>query len=152
MRTYNIRLAYDLVCEEAAEQPVLNTPALVVTYMQSAFEQTPEQEAFWVVPLDRKNKSLGRTMVTLGTATSCLAHPREVYRIAVMAAATAVVCVHNHPSGDPVPSAADVQITRQLREAGKILDIALQDHVIIGRPGADPMGRGYYSFREAGII
>ena len=85
-------------------------------------------------------------------ATSALAHPREVFRCAIREAATGVVCVHNHPSGDPAPSAADLQITRQLREAAKAVDIELLDHVIIGREGADPQGRGYYSFREAGIL
>ena len=59
---------------------------------------------------------------------------------------------HNHPSGDPSPSAADIQLTRQLREAAAAVDITLLDHVIIGRRGADPLGRGYYSFREAGLL
>ena len=59
---------------------------------------------------------------------------------------------HNHPSGDPSPSAADIQLTRQLREAAAAVDIPLLDHVIIGRRGADPLGRGYYSFREAGLL
>jgi len=63
--------------------------------------------------------------------------------------ATWVVC---GISGDPAPSAADLQITRQLREAAKAVDIELLDHVILGRPNADPSGRGYYSFREAGLI
>jgi DNA repair protein RadC len=63
-----------------------------------------------------------------------------------------VLCVHNHPSGDPAPSAADVQVTRQLREAAKAVDIELLDHVIVGRPASDPAGRGYYSFRESGVI
>ena len=76
----------------------------------------------------------------------------EVFREAIRQGATAVVCVHNHPSGDPAPSAADVQVTRQLRDAAKAVDIELLDHVIVGRPGADPQGRGYYSFREAGVI
>jgi DNA repair protein RadC len=59
---------------------------------------------------------------------------------------------HNHPSGDPSPSAADIQLTRQLREAATAVDIPLLDHVIIGLRGADPLGRGYYSFREAGLL
>jgi DNA repair protein RadC len=90
--------------------------------------------------------------VTSGTATASLAHPREVYREAIQQGATAVVCVHNHPSGDPAPSAADIQVTRQLREAARTVDIELLDHVIVGTTAADPQGRGYYSFREAGLI
>jgi DNA repair protein RadC len=90
--------------------------------------------------------------VSSGTATSALAHPREIYRAAIRESATAIACVHNHPSGDPSPSAADLQITRLLREAAQTVEIALLDHVIVGRLEADPVGRGYYSFREAGLI
>ncbi len=60
--------------------------------------------------------------------------------------------MHNHPSGDPAPSAADVQVTRQLRDAAKAVDIELLDHVIVGRPVADPRGLGYHNFREAGVL
>ncbi len=60
--------------------------------------------------------------------------------------------MHNHPSGDPAPSAADIQVTRQLREAARTVDIDLLDHVIVGTTTADPMGRGYYSFRDAGVL
>ena len=59
---------------------------------------------------------------------------------------------HNHPSGDPSPSAPDVQVTLVLREAVRTVDIALLDHVIVGRPELDPAGRGYYSFRDAGLV
>jgi len=75
-----------------------------------------------------------------------------VFRSAVQHGATAIACVHNHPSGDPAPSTADVQVTRQLREAARTLDIELLDHVIVGTVGADPAARGYYSFREAGVL
>jgi DNA repair protein RadC len=79
-------------------------------------------------------------------------HPREVFREAIREAASAVICVHNHPSGDPLPSAADLKVTQQLREAARAVQIDLLDHVIIGRPAADPAGRGHYSFREAGLL
>jgi DNA repair protein RadC len=91
--------------------------------------------------------------VTSGTATAALAHPREVFREALRHNATAIACVHNHPSsGDPAPSAPDVNVTRQLREAAKAVDIELVDHVIVGRPEADPLGLGYFSFRQAGML
>lgn len=109
-------------------------------------------EKFWVLCLNRKNRLLKQVEITSGTATSSLAHPREVFREAIRHGATAVVCAHNHPSGDPAPSAADVQVTRQLREAAHAVDIELLDHVIIGRPASDPQGRGYYSFRESGVL
>ena len=75
-----------------------------------------------------------------------------MFRAAIREAASAVVCVHNHPSGDPAPSAPDVQITRLLRDAAKAVDIALLDHLIVGRTGADPLGRGFFSFRETGML
>jgi len=109
-------------------------------------------EKFWVLCLNRKNRLLRQVEITSGTATSSLAHPREVFREAIRHGATAVVCAHNHPSGDPAPSAADIQVTRQLREAAKAVDIQLLDHVVVGRAAADPRGLGYYSFREAGVL
>ena len=111
-----------------------------------------EIERFWVLCLDRKNRLLKRVEVTKGTATSCLAHPREVYREAIKQGATAIIAVHNHPSGDPAPSRADIQVTRQLRESAKIIGIDMHDHVIVGNKTKDPQGLGYYSFNEAGLI
>jgi DNA repair protein RadC len=89
--------------------------------------------------------------VTKGTATNCLVHPREVFREAIRHNASAIVAVHNHPSGDPAPSRADIQVTRQLRESAKIVGIELTDHIIIGYKPRDPQGLGYYSFNEAGL-
>jgi DNA repair protein RadC len=110
-------------------------------------------EKFWVLCLSRKNRLIKMVEVTSGTATAALAHPREVFREALRHNATAIACVHNHPSsGDPAPSAPDVNVTRQLREAAKAVDIELVDHVIVGRPEADPLGLGYFSFRQAGIL
>ena len=102
--------------------------------------------------LNRKNRLIKQVEITSGTATNTLSHPREVFREAIRHGATAVICVHNHPSGDPAPSSADLQITRQLREAAKAVDIHLHDHVILGRLQADPRGLGYYSFRHSGML
>lgn len=109
-------------------------------------------EKFWVLCLNRRNRLIKRVEVTSGTATSSLAHPREVFREAIRHGATALICAHNHPSGDPAPSAADIHVTRQLREAARTVEIDLVDHVIIGRRDADPRGTGYYSFRESGVL
>jgi DNA repair protein RadC len=132
-------------------EPILNKPVLVRDYLVPLAAGLPV-EKFWVLCLNRKNRLLKLVEVTSGTATSSLAHPREVYREAIRQSATSVICVHNHPSGDPAPSAADVQVTRQLRDASRAVDIELLDHVIIGDPAADPSGRGYYSFRESGVL
>lgn len=135
----------------AGESPLLNRADLVAGHMFPVAHGL-QVEKFWVLCLNRKNRLIRRVEVTSGTATSALAHPREVFREAIREAATAVICAHNHPSGDPAPSAADIQLTRQLREAARAVDIDLLDHVIVGRGTADPTGRGYYSFREAGLL
>lgn len=150
MRVYEASISYNLV--QLGDDVTVNSAERVVEYMCSGFEATPCQESFWVILLDRKNHALGRVRITLGTATAALAHPREVFRPAILANACAIICSHNHPSGDPSPSAPDVQVTRQLREAAKAVDIELLDHVIVGFPESDPQRRGYFSFREAGLL
>jgi len=113
------------------------------------------QETFHVLTVDARNGLLGRHMVSLGLADSSLVHPREVFRPAILDGATAVVLLHNHPSGDPTPSAEDVRITRQVIDAGKVVGIRVMDHVIIGRPAGPDGGRagrpGWLSLRESGI-
>ena len=150
MRVYEAKIVYSLVSE--GEKSALDRPEKIAEYLRSAFEENPMQEAFYCVYLNRKNRPLGRHMITLGTATSSLAAPREVFRGAILAGATALVVSHNHPSGDPAPSAADVQVTRALRDASKIIDIELLHHVIVGDAKSDPQGRGFYSFREAWLL
>jgi len=134
-----------------SESPVLNRADLIASNLHSVVSGL-EVEKFWVLCLNRRNRLRKRVEISSGTATAALAHPREVFRSAIRESAAAVVCAHNHPSGDPSPSAADIQLTRQLREAAAAVDIPLLDHVIIGRRSADPLGRGYYSFREAGLL
>jgi DNA repair protein RadC len=143
-------MVYSLV--SLGEDVQLDKPAKVADYLRSAFEENPMQEAFYCVYLNRKNRPMGRHMVTLGTATSTLVTPREVFRGAIVAGAVAMIVAHNHPSGDPSPSTADISVTRSLREAARILDIELLDHVIVGDEKADPHRRGFYSFREAGLM
>lgn len=139
------------VLTEKDEHPLLTSVDQVVAYFQPQV-QGLLVEKFWTLCLDRKNRLVRCHEITSGTATAALAHPREVFREVIKESASAAICVHNHPSGDPTPSAADVQITRQLREAARILDLQLIDHIILGRPGADPAGQGYYSFRESGVL
>ncbi len=146
-----MELARRVMSSAADPNPVLNRPELIYAYFRPLITGLAV-EKFWVLCLNRKNRLIKQVEVTSGTATSSLAHPREIFREVIHHGATAVVCVHNHPSGDPSPSAADVQVTRQLREAAKTLDIDLQDHVIVGQAATDPRGTGYYSFREAGVL
>jgi DNA repair protein RadC len=88
--------------------------------------------------------------VSLGSLNQSVAHPREIFRPAIVHSAYGFVLVHNHPSGDPTPSRADRSLTRTLHEAAQLMDINLMDHIIIGAPGE---GRdGYYSFKENGLL
>ena len=150
MRRYEATIHYSLL--EEGPVATLSSPPKVVEYMRGAFDELPLSEQFWVILLDRRNHPMGRHRISVGTATSTLAHPREVFRAAVLGSAACVVLVHNHPSGMPEPSAADIALTRQMREAGKVLDIQVLDHVVIGSDIDDPMGRGWFSFREAGLL
>lgn len=136
---------------ERTEEPILNRPELVAEHLRPLAAHL-DIEKFWVLCLNRKNRLIKCVELTTGTATSALAHPREVFREAIRYGASAVICAHNHPSGDPGPSAADSQLTRQLREAARTVDIELVDHVILGRASADPHGSGHYSFRSAGVL
>ena len=146
-----MEVARRVVGQQAGDAPLLNRADLVAAYFQPLTAGL-EVEKFWVLCLNRKNRLVKRVEITSGTATAALAHPREVFRAAIRESAAAVVCVHNHPSGDPAPSAPDLHVTRQLRDAAKAVEIELLDHVIIGRIGADPLRRGFYSFREAGLL
>lgn len=135
------------------EKPCMDLPELVAAHMAPLAEGLTV-EKFWALLLNRKNRLIRQVEITSGTATAALAHPREVFRAALRenAPITGVVCVHNHPSGNPEPSAPDLHVTRVLREASKAVDIALVDHVIVGRLECDPLAKGFYSFRSAGIL
>ena len=108
------------------------------------------QEQFIVLTLNTKNRLIDRHLVSLGTVNSSLVAPREVFRPAIMDAASSVILVHNHPSGDSSPSSQDIQITKKLIEAGHILGISIMDHLIIGRPTA--ASEGWLSLRETGLV
>jgi DNA repair protein RadC len=146
-----MEIARRIIGQQSGAEPVLNRSELVAAYLQPIVSGL-EVEKFWVLCLNRKNRLMKRVEITSGTATAALAHPREVFRAAVRESAACIICAHNHPSGDPAPSAPDLMVTRQLREAAKAVDIELLDHVIVGRIATDPAGRGYYSFRDAGLI
>jgi len=109
-------------------------------------------EKVWVLCLDRKNKLIRHEAVTSGTVSGSLIHPREVFRPAIRHGASAIILAHNHPSGDPSPSSADLRVTKLMIEASKTVDIAMHDHVIIGEPESCPETNGFYSFSDAGLI
>lgn len=145
------RMILEEEAQRMATQPILDSPELAYEYLK-AEAGILEVEHFWVLCLNRKNRLLKAEVVSRGTASQCLVHPREVFRVAVLYGASAVICCHNHPGGDPAPSSADIKVTRQLREASEALQINLLDHVICGKAQVDPRGQGFYSFQESGLI
>jgi DNA repair protein RadC len=103
-------------------------------------------EEFHVLALGSQSQILADLLITRGILNSSLVHPREVFRAAIAEAAAGIIVVHNHPSGDPTPSADDRAVTRQLVDAGRVLDMPVYDHVVIGG------GERYVSFAEAGLL
>jgi len=91
-----------------------------------------DREEFVVLLMDAKNKLLGFHVVSVGSLTSSIVHPREVYKIAILGNAAAIILLHNHPSGDPMPSNEDLHITTRLCQIGEVLGIRVLDHVVIG--------------------
>jgi len=94
-----------------------------------------EQEHFVVYCLNSKHHVINRKTVFVGSLNSTVVHPREVFRAAIENSSASIICVHNHPSGDPTPSPEDISVTQRLCEAGEIIGIELIDHVIVGRTG-----------------
>jgi DNA repair protein RadC len=141
-------LGQRLASERLAKQK-LDSPELVHELM-AADMRALHKESLRVVLLDTRYHLIRIEEVSLGSVNESIAHPRDVFRPAVVASAYAVIVVHNHPSGDPSPSQSDHSLTRRLVEAAELLQIKLLDHVIIGAPaeGRQP----YFSFKEAGVL
>lgn len=145
-----LQLGKRLMVAEAAVQPCVRSPLDVVRLLRPRIGGS-EQEHFWVILVDAKNRVKGLPQeVSRGILDASLVHPREVFRRAIRSASAAVILAHNHPSGDPTPSAEDLRITRQLIAAGAIVDIRVLDHVVIGEGGGS--GGGHTSLREAGLV
>jgi DNA repair protein RadC len=105
----------------------------------------PECECFVVLLLNTRRRVKGHQLVTIGTLDTILVHPREVFRVAVISSAAAVILMHNHPSGDPTPSEADIKVTRDLLRAGQLMKIDVIDHVIMGNPNQSSLRElGYF--------
>ena len=139
-----LELGRRMVLEAREEGDPLRSPREVYAAFAPRLEDLPVEE-FHVAILDAQHRLERDVTVTRGILNSSLVHPREVFREAIAERAAAVILVHNHPSGDPTPSADDRVVTEQLVAAGRLLDIPVHDHLIVGR------GR-YVSFAEAGLL
>jgi DNA repair protein RadC len=143
MKIYESTVTYNEVGSIDADR--LDHPRLVAAYMKDAFIDNPLQEQVFVILLNRKNVPIARERVSLGSATSTIIEPSIVFRPAILANATAVIICHNHPSGDPAPSQADLKVTSKIAKCGEILNITIHDHLIIGDDS-------YYSFSDHGLL
>ena len=130
--------------ERRERQPVLGSPRAVWRHLALELRDR-ERERFLVLCLNTRNELVREIVVSVGSLSASIVHPREVFKPALASSAASLVIAHNHPSGDPAPSREDREVTRVLAEAGRLLDVPLHDHVIIG---AD----SYYSFRDAGLL
>jgi DNA repair protein RadC len=135
--------------QETVARQRVDTPQIVCDLL-GAEMRILRKESLRILLLDTRYQLIRQEEVSLGTMNESLAHPREIFRPALIHSAYAVIVAHNHPSGDPTPSEADHRLTRRLAEAAGLLQITLLDHIIIGAPqNGQP---GYFSFKEAGVI
>ena len=137
------------LARETLSREKIDTPELVYNLLATEMRAL-HKESLRVVLLDTRYHLMRIVEVSLGSVNESIAHPRDVFRPAVISSAYAVIVAHNHPSGDPSPSQADHSLTRRLAEGAELLQIKLLDHIIIGAPaeGRPP----YFSFREAGVL
>ena len=127
-----------------AERPQIRVAAEAAPLLAQYIGET-DREVFAVALLTVRHRVLGLHTVSVGCLTSSLVHPREVFKPAILAGSAALLLVHNHPSGDPEPSAEDIALTRRLTAAGQLLGIEILDHLILGEAGR------YVSLRERGV-
>ena len=143
---------FQLLVKDAPVVPAEIQPFVGIQFRCSgdiyrAFKElaTMPVESFLVVHRDSKNRMVGMTTCSIGSMTSSLVHPRDIFRPAIANMTAGLIFIHNHPSGDPAPSDEDTQITKRLCEVGKLIGIKCLDHLIIGQ------GR-YFSFADQGLI
>jgi len=132
---YRLKLAtWTVVRESGRPSPrTLSSPAAAVELARDLLrDYDDDKEHFWAVFLNAQNHYLLHTLVSTGTQSASLVHPREVLGPALREGAASVILVHNHPSGDPSPSREDLRLTRQLADAARLLDLRVHDHIIIG--------------------
>ena len=135
--------ARDILGRYLSQNPVIGSWQAFMDYC--AFSVRGPVERFHVLYLDRKNRIISDDLLSTGTVDHVPVYPREVIKRALMLNASALILIHNHPSGDPTPSPEDIHLTRKLVEAGELLDIPILDHVVLGYAR-------YASFKEKGLL
>ena len=143
-------LAKRLEQERLEESPVLDNPATVATYLRER-NRLKNVESFQALLLNTRKRLIRLEDISAGTLDTILVHPREVFRAAIASNASGIILIHNHPSGDPTPSEADIRVTRDLIRAGQVLKIEVLDHLVLGRATAE-RSKDYVSLRELGYF
>jgi len=126
---YRVSLVREGSC--VSEHNAISSPEEVFAVTHSDFAETTVEKAL-MLALDTKNKIIGVFTISTGSLNASIIHPRDLFQRAILCNAASVILVHNHPSGDPTPSAEDLELTRKMVKAGKLMDIPVLDHVIIG--------------------
>jgi DNA repair protein RadC len=139
-----LELGGRVASEPRVVAPVFKAPGDAGRYLLPRYGSRPV-EAFGVLALDVRHRLKREAVISVGCLTSSLVHPREVFQEAVVVRAAALIAFHNHPSGDPEPSAEDLALTRRLAAAGSLMGIELLDHVIVG-------AAGWVSLKERGVL
>ena len=143
-------LARRMAAEIRPEAPMLDNPQSIADLLREE-NRAYHVECFQVVLLNTRRRLIKVETVSQGTLDTILVHAREVFKSAISASASALILVHNHPSGDPTPSEADIKVTRDLIRAGQLLKIEVLDHVILGRK-TEQRPQDYVSLRELGYF
>lgn len=143
-------LARRMAGELRRESPTLDAPERIAELLREEVRHY-RVEHFQIVLLNTRRKLIAVEKISTGTLDTLLVHPREVFKAAIVANASAIVLVHNHPSGDPAPSEADIKVTRDLIRSGQILKIEVLDHIILGQ-SSNERPQDFVSLRELGYF
>jgi DNA repair protein RadC len=143
-------LAKRMAAELHGESPLLDNPEAIADFLREE-NRAHDVECFRVLLLNTRRRLIRVEQISQGTLDTILVSPREVFKSAIAANASAIVLLHNHPSGDPTPSEADVKVTRDLIRAGQLLKIEVVDHVVLGRRTAERT-KDYASLKELGYF
>jgi len=130
-------------CGTIADRVPIDGPTKVMDLLRPLLEDA-DRELFVVLALDARNRPIGTNIVSMGSLSASLVHPREVFKFAILANANALILAHNHPSGDSEPSRDDTALTKRLQQAGEIMGITILDHLILGED--------WTSLNEKGLI
>ena len=142
MKMKEIQVSYKLTQQEVPDHKIETSESVYKIFKELT---RLDREKFRALHLNRRNKIIGFEVVSIGSLTESIVHPREVFKSAFLHNACSLILVHNHPSGEAQPSEEDKRVTTILRDAGELLGITVLDHIIIGEDG-------YFSFADSGMI